>query len=795
MTDKVIEPAIVLGGSVSQTEIGQARHGPTHVKKSIRGDLNILRSAYEKWQRLKQRVKGDLQTGARAAGRGASRPTKKFNIAHHPGLAGLRGTMQRYSNNIDVGLRNRQLLMHGHDPMRRQAILAAGQLPHYRDKLEHLKLFDEMADRMFSQEFKVYRNLRGLSANVFRNVNRNLEDDMLVAQENKLLSVNARIRKDKSCGLVRNRENRRLIRQIVTSALLHHGYATAKTLKQELTKACELAESFGKNGELSRHVQARMRQVMAGINVGALAADAMLSDVELRNLAALANEDPLELLAVSSKEVSGRDNRKTVKKAVIQVAAKGGLNAARKFRKLLKGKPTREQAELATNTINASRDAKPKEPHYMYLPFNASAGGIDWKLDEGLGKYREKPHFTIIDRGEDLPKKPLGNIDPHHVLLIHGHGDYGYDGVSAVASRDALNSMSNEARREAILDADRLAERLEQDGLAKNHKVIRLLTCYSGGDTLRYQEDDHGKSLQPNHYDEAFARRLAVALKRRGYRNIVVGGYPGTVHPGSFGEHKAITASDGAGSKLIEASGLCRYFNGDGKVVPNPRNPEKASMKPDDTERTVADRIADNNADRSKPEFGFPVREKPKTKPQEPTEEDLIKQLDLSKPAHRYIVNLTKEKFFKDTDGNAHETPLFANRFRDYVDVKHYSGEDVDVIKDIDRVRSTQLDDDDGKAVETFKNRLNELKDALDGIYADTYIKTLKREIGKALESDDPEELKTFRDGRALEDARVSVKRNVEDFFNGFYMNLLKNPPADHEIPPNRANLIEEEER
>ena len=404
MSDKVFVTNVVRGGPVSRTEIGQARHGPSHIKGYVYKDLKTLRSAHQKWRRLKQRVRSDVNVDLSGAGRDGSRensgPKLTVNIAHRHGVAGLRSTMQRYWNKVGIGIQSQEQLKHGRGRLSHETILNAKQLPQYREKLEHLKLFDEIAEKMFSQDFKAYGTLKGLSENVFSNVNRNLGDDMLVAQENKLLSVNACRRKDGSYGLVGNKNSRQLIRQIVASALLHHGYATAKTLKRDLTKACELAERSGKNSELSRLVQERMRQVMSEINDGKLAADALLGDVELRNLAALANENPPELLTVSSNELSKSADRKAVKEATIQVAAKGSLNAARNFRNLLKGRPANEQIELARNTIDATADAKPKEPHYMYLPFRAFSGGIDYKLDEGLNKYRKKPHFTIIDRGD-----------------------------------------------------------------------------------------------------------------------------------------------------------------------------------------------------------------------------------------------------------------------------------------------------------------------------------------------------------------------------------------------------------
>ena len=45
-------------------------------------------------------------------------------------------------------------------------------------------------------------------------------------------------------------------------------------------------------------------------------------------------------------------------------------------------------------------------------------------------------------------------------------------------------------------------------------------------------------------------------------------------------------------------------------------------------------------------------------------------QLNLAKPGHLHVANLTNKSFFADTNGIAHKTPLFAGRFRNYVQTK-----------------------------------------------------------------------------------------------------------------------------
>ena len=621
MADKISVDNIARGGTISRTEIGQDTRGASYISRKIGKDLVVLKSAHDRWQELKQRVRNELKIREISTGWFGRKKEQglqlSVNIAHgsRRGVPRLRRVMQHYLDKYSDSLRTLRELERrpdGGNQKSKKALTDVGYF--YGRKLEHLKQFDATAKGMFSKAYKASENLRGLSKKALGNVNPNLRDDMLLAQENKLLSVNSWRRKDESCGLVANRQSRRLIRQIVVSALLHHGYAAAKTLKQELTKACELAERSGTSSDLSRYVQGRMSEVMENINDGTLAADAVLDDIVLRNVAALAKANMTEHVAGICSNVGRRDRRRFIEKALFHVAAKGGLNAAYKFLARLKGETASNQLDLARNVIDGLKNASPKEPHYMYMPFNPESGGTDYAIKVGLRKYREKPHFFIIDRGRPggLPERPLDGIDPHHIVLIGGHGAYGDDELSAIASEEALDDMRPEIRKEAALNAERLAERLEQDGLAKNHKVIRLLSCHAGGDTLRYDRDDKGGpgSLRPNLYDDAFARRLAVALKQRGYRNIVVGGYPGEVGHTGFKKRKDVTAHYDGSDKYILASGLCRYFDGDGKVVPNPRNPEKATKSPAETKRVVEERIVGGDPDYDKPEFGFPVRKK-----------------------------------------------------------------------------------------------------------------------------------------------------------------------------------------
>ena len=82
-----------------------------------------------------------------------------------------------------------------------------------------------------------------------------------------------------------------------------------------------------------------------------------------------------------------------------------------------------------------------------------------------------------------------------------------------------------------------------------------------------------------------------MALKARGYDNIVVGGYPGKVHNVDLGG-KTITTHGQGSAFTIKASGLCNYFDGNGKPVRNPRNQGKAILSDEQKDKII---IEQNN--------------------------------------------------------------------------------------------------------------------------------------------------------------------------------------------------------
>ena len=193
--------------------------------------------------------------------------------------------------------------------------------------------------------------------------------------------------------------------------------------------------------------------------------------------------------------------------------------------------------------------------------------GLDFHLHAARDKYGAKPHYTMKD--SSYFGSPLKDVDDNHIVLIDGHGGDRIDRIQARQS--AYQGMTQRQRDASKLTAEQLAERLEKDGLPKTHKTIRLLACYGGGSTLKGRDGNYLPAIQHNnHQNHAYAQRLARALHARGYTNIVVGGYPGSVHIRDANSKKAVAAQQDGGTYLIDSDSLCLYYNGQGARVPNP---------------------------------------------------------------------------------------------------------------------------------------------------------------------------------------------------------------------------------
>ncbi len=172
---------------------------------------------------------------------------------------------------------------------------------------------------------------------------------------------------------------------------------------------------------------------------------------------------------------------------------------------------------------------------YLYFPFN------DYKKDTaqaGLQDFlRDKDktfEFELIVRGTGLMgSRVLARIADDDLLMSCAHGD--------IAKPSELYLCTSEGT--TVMTANDLASQLEAAGLPKSHQSILLLNCWAGGNSslatgavqgsgpggTKGQTSPGSVAVTNNGYGQCLASVLAKALGGRGYRSILVGGFPGTV--------------------------------------------------------------------------------------------------------------------------------------------------------------------------------------------------------------------------------------------------------------------------
>ena len=107
---------------------------------------------------------------------------------------------------------------------------------------------------------------------------------------------------------------------------------------------------------------------------------------------------------------------------------------------------------------------------------------------------------------------PLKIVGTNDILNVNGHGNSAGWGLSYKVYRDRQCDYYS-------IRFGTLANLLKADGLPKDHRRIRMASCFGGG-------VENEPQLVP-----ALAQKLAVALNNLGYRNIIVGGYTGATMP------------------------------------------------------------------------------------------------------------------------------------------------------------------------------------------------------------------------------------------------------------------------
>ena len=354
---------------------------------------------------------------------------------------------------------------------------------------------------------------------------------------------------------------------------------------------------------------------------------------ELKNLASVSDKDWKELFALPddmpeafTKSEARKKISTRMRQAVVIAVAKYGLQAARCARQEMidrikddvnKNNNLKTTFEfIEKKYVKKQKISKARDPKIQYHPFPFSKEEMekDFATKNGNKYVERKSHyfhlFTNPESKLSFPdskfKKPLSALDQNSVLKITGHGS------STHKDMVFLTKISDEADKQrkngTCLTAADLAQQLKEDGLPLDHKLIRLNTCYAGGDFQDRWEAPPSKDKlnkpksignqdlssflaasyvaerpkeRQNH--KIFGQQLAMELRKLGYKNTIVGAYPGAVAEPSdddiredrFRSKITIVPNVLGQRKAGLTKGLCRYFDGDGNRVKNPRNPDK----------------------------------------------------------------------------------------------------------------------------------------------------------------------------------------------------------------------------
>jgi hypothetical protein len=178
--------------------------------------------------------------------------------------------------------------------------------------------------------------------------------------------------------------------------------------------------------------------------------------------------------------------------------------------------------------------------HYLYFPFRDYQDdnqyvGTRKRYENKYGwsnenKHGESNQQVFIPRGKGLigrKANPLSIVRENDVLIIMGHGSSVNRSTISVKQGNTYKGKSH----------NRLADQLRSEGLSKRHKVIKLVSCYAGGD-LTIDVDNH--RWKGDYGEGYFAQLLAKALGKRGYTSVIVGGCAGPMRTCRVGESNKV---------------------------------------------------------------------------------------------------------------------------------------------------------------------------------------------------------------------------------------------------------------
>ncbi len=174
--------------------------------------------------------------------------------------------------------------------------------------------------------------------------------------------------------------------------------------------------------------------------------------------------------------------------------------------------------------VRRIRRKKSKKDVFLFFPWKSYAQ--DDVLAGDIGDLRAAGvQFTVLKKSW----RCMSRVNDEALIMIAGHGGEGSDSISMEGPRG-----------EKSLTADDLAELLDKLGLAKTHQSILLLTCYGGGamedraSTAPRIVGTGSYTVRSNSNGQCLASILAKAMGLRGYRSILVGGWPGSFVSNDF---------------------------------------------------------------------------------------------------------------------------------------------------------------------------------------------------------------------------------------------------------------------
>jgi hypothetical protein len=171
----------------------------------------------------------------------------------------------------------------------------------------------------------------------------------------------------------------------------------------------------------------------------------------------------------------------------------------------------------------AASTSKKTQKQFMYV---LSRGELDMVHAAESWRFQQQHRRSLIT---DINIKSLAKIAPDDVLYIHCHMyvDKNHNPIGLVGG--ITNAKS---KNEMKLNSEQLAAHLEERGLSKDHKIMKLFCCYSD-------------SMQLDLYK---------ALNEKGFNKVILHCYSGETTLAGKGFHKA------AGLTLDEANKLKGEF-------------------------------------------------------------------------------------------------------------------------------------------------------------------------------------------------------------------------------------------